>query len=768
MGFSPGRIDPETLWDTIDLTWIARPLYWDDPRLEDWTYEARRRWRSWRDHYAVPHLLVEFIARGEVEREPEALLDLLWTAYMEPAALEAALDREPVRGARPAVLGSLPELFGVPAVDPDLDHDAVLGEPGATRAERWSALLPLVDRVDTTDESGRPDPEAEYRVGRLRAALASPERLSRGDLELLAEVLIPAWEARYQEAVARALSAAAAEVDARGDLAPNGRLSIDPERRDRALETLRDVVRDYGSRSVPIEVRPTYEVVYLLARLSASEGLAGFRAVDSRLRVREDTVAAELVGSVSAVGVDQIQRQRRRENRMRELSGRVRSDEEDEELGELVGELLLRDESRGVSGVEGEWDDELRGRNGYRELFGLEDVYGRGRTAATLTAREDGNDLVLSIDGELQRAVERMLEEPEYDREDPLVDRGWFEEPVGAIVLLDAEGRVVVAASVPNENTEARETERADRSVRMDRTLRKPAFQPPGSVFKPFVAAWALDRLGLDPAERVECAPLDGPPEYGGVRCWYTPGHGRVDLLEALEGSCNCYFAWLGEQYPSARALRMMANTFGFGQPTGLRREGTEGGGLYEEHVPRLLSRRLTRHEARLAGNGLAVVEATPMQVARGILALATGELRPLSNVVRVGDRVLPPPAAEDLGLSDGALELVRSALRRVAGSSTGTAYRALNPDVLGTEIVVKTGSADLAGRATGAAAKGRPKHTWVAGWLPPERPVAAFAVFLDRARATSSHTAVYVARQLLRLDEVRRWLEGRGVPYRF
>ena len=45
-----------------------------------------------------------------------------------------------------------------------------------------------------------------------------------------------------------------------------------------------------------------------------------------------------------------------------------------------------------------------------------------------------------------------------------------------------------------------------------------------------------------------------------------------VNLAEALKVSCNCYFAWLGEQYPSSRSLRLMANTFGFGQPTGLRR----------------------------------------------------------------------------------------------------------------------------------------------------------------------------------------------------
>ncbi len=763
LGFSAGRIDPDTLDATIDLAWIARPLYWDEERLQRWTVEARSRWLSWRDHYAVPRLLVEFIARGALE--PDHLLDLLATIYAEPPALEAALDRATSARPVPAVLGRLPELFSAPPASLDLERFGVVN--GATRAQRWQALEPLVDRVDTTDALGLPDKHRNWAVGRLRRSLARPDGLSRHDLELLAEVLIPEWEREAQSALARGLGAAADAVEARGELAPNGRLAVPAEDRERALETLRDALRDYGDRTLLIEPRPAYEVVYLLERFR--EEYSGFRAVDARVRVRADTAAADLVGSVSAVGVEDIQRQRSEERRLADLRRRVRSPEEDLELSELIGAVLLRSESQGVSGIEGEWDEDLRGENGYREHRGLEDVYGRGRTSAVLRRRVDGVDIRLSIDAELQTAAEWMLENPEYDRDDPQVDRRWFDEPVGAVVLLDAEGRVVVSASVPNGNTEAAEDERADRSVRLDRTLRKPAFQPPGSVFKPFVAAWALDNLGIDPAEEVVCARAAGPAEYGGVRCWYPAGHGPVDLSTALKVSCNCYFAWLGEQFPSERSLRFMASSFGFGEPTGLRR-GTSRSGLFEEYVPGLFSRgSVTRHEARLAGNGLAVVEATPMQVGRAMLALATGELEALTNVTHVDGvpREVAPP--RPLGVSRESLELVRAALARVAGEVGGTAHTALGPETLGVEVVVKTGSADLVGRsdAAASAAIGPPKHTWVAGWLPPEEPVAVFVVFLDRAHATSSHTAVYVARQFLRLPEVRAWLTERGVHYR-
>lgn len=771
-GFSPGRVDPGLLYGALDLSWMARALYWDDPRIERWTEEVRRRWTSWRDGYAVPRLLAEFIARGDRERTPERLLELMETLWREPAALEAALDRESAAGARPAVLGRFPALFGVADAAFEPPADELLASPDLPRAARWSALAPLAERIDVTDELGDPDPQRAWAVSKLLRALREPERLSRLDLELVAGVLVPEWERLFQEELARTLRRALGEREL---LAPNGRLALGDERTDQALETLRDLLRDRGDRALVIDAHPDYEVVYLLTRFP--EELAGFSAVDARVRVRvplppdprtglgEALVADAIVGDVSAVGVDEIQRQRLMEKRLAELRARTRTPDEDAELAALVGEVLLSSESRGVSGVEGEWDDVLRGRNGYREHRGLEDVFGRGRTSAVLTPPEHGQDVALSVDAELTRAVEWMLEHPEYDGDDPWVDRGWFDEPVGAVVLLDARARVVVAASVPNEFSPDDGAARADRSLRIDRTLRKPAFQPAGSVFKPFAAAWALDRLGLDPLTEVECARSGGAAEYGGVRCWLSSGHGRVNLATALERSCNCYFAWLGEQFASGAELSRMARAFGFGRPTGLRRGGGRSG-LFEEYVPELLGRRLTEHERRLAGNGLAVVEATPMQVARAFWALATGELPELTNVLAVGGEPLARPLPVPLDLSHEALETVRAGLRRVAAEPGGTAHRALSREAVGLDVVVKTGSADLSGRDDDGspAGRGSPKHTWVAGWLPPRDPALVFVVFLDRAHTTSSHSAVYVARQLLRLPQMRAWLAERGV----
>jgi cell division protein FtsI/penicillin-binding protein 2 len=75
--------------------------------------------------------------------------------------------------------------------------------------------------------------------------------------------------------------------------------------------------------------------------------------------------------------------------------------------------------------------------------------------------------------------------------DDAKYDPRWYAEPAGAIVLITPTGDVLGAPR--------RRSRRAPRLPVIERTLRVPTFQPPGSVFKPFVAGWALDRDGLDP-----------------------------------------------------------------------------------------------------------------------------------------------------------------------------------------------------------------------------------------------------------------------------
>ena len=244
-----------------------------------------------------------------------------------------------------------------------------------------------------------------------------------------------------------------------------------------------------------------------------------------------------------------------------------------------------------------------------------------------------------------------------------------------------------------------------------------------------------------------------------------------MDLHAALEQSCNAYFAWLGETMKTQDFVALCA-AFGFGAPTGVRSvppwdDGlVRRSGLGEDLAGLALPENgaeLSESMRRRVANGLARVEATPMQLARAMLALGTGALGELRLVQRVGEREVPPRPREALTLSGAALDFVRRALMDVAAAPLGSAHNALSFEDLGVRVAVKTGSADIESRKE----QGDPKvlkHTWVAGWLPAEKPELVFVVFVHRTLATSSHGAVYVARQLLRQPEVRAWLGARGV----
>jgi cell division protein FtsI/penicillin-binding protein 2 len=146
-----------------------------------------------------------------------------------------------------------------------------------------------------------------------------------------------------------------------------------------------------------------------------------------------------------------------------------------------------------------------------------------------------------------------------------------------------------------------------------------------------------------------------------------------------------------------------------------------------------------------------------------------TGRLPALRLVRTIGGE---PVAAElqETGVGAERLARVRRALEAVVAEPGGSAHgKGLDRAALGFSVALKTGSADYAAfREPQDDPRGIPgrmrKHTWIAGWFPAEDPQAVLVVYLHDVSETSSHTAVWIARQLLRSEAVRAWLAARGV----
>ena len=751
-GFSAGRVEPDLLLAYFDLRWLEVLLRWDPERTARWVEGARAaRLRSF-ESWSLPRMLIK-VELAEHPGDAAVLVAAHWRALYAGGRgvvafdeLDSLFDLRIPRGRRAKSLEVLP--VRVPA-------------RGASDFEQLAAL--------ELWRPGEPAPPTEVLE---QAAEMWREKLTEGgsgrlDREWFRErclTTLTRWEGWFQEALGNQL----AGLD---EIEPGIALALAAGRLDRAEERARSVLKDRGSRSMEVARKPDYDLIHLLTRYP--EHFAGFVVRDwtERLQLRDERgvpVAGGLIGTVQTQGLREVisQRELRRELAVLLHQGSRNSDQE-QRLAGLVRDVARLDELMGGDGLEGYYERELTGHNGYREQRGLQQVVEGAGPGDLMDLRPiDGKTVQLTLDIDLQRAALEALMHPGEDPNDDRRDYDWLTRPTGAIVLCRPNGDVLAAASFPDQDRDGRMLRggRDPRDLGLERTLRIPTFQPPGSVFKPFVAAWALEHAGLDVNQTMVCGPIaSGGCGFDTLHCHARYGHGELSLHEALKRSCNGYFAWVGKGF-TQQDFQGLAAEFGFGQPTGVRPD-RERGGLYEEFKPDLFKGPLLPRQFLMAANGLAVVETSPMQLARAYCGIATGRLPDMRLVDRV-DGVAVERSGRPLQLSPGVLAVIQRALFDVANAPGGSAETALNSSRLGFALSGKTGSADLTSERF-AAPDGTlrvRKHTWFAGWFPPQDPVAVVVVFVNNTIETSSHTSIWVANKFLRSPEVATFIE-REVP---
>jgi penicillin-binding protein 2 len=235
-------------------------------------------------------------------------------------------------------------------------------------------------------------------------------------------------------------------------------------------------------------------------------------------------------------------------------------------LGEISKEQLavLKDKGYkigdivGTSGVEAYYEDTLRGRNG---VYCVEvDAHGRSLRRLDYLSRdpEPGNNLVLTIDRDLQKVAEESL------RDGIKLARGFYDKenecnypaPAGAVVVLDPRnGEVLALASEPTFNLsefvggidKEKWAELNDPSSHYPLNNRAIVGQyPPGSTFKPITALAALQYLGCGPYTPFYCSGEFDEGEFKDYpkRCWGE--HGSIDLRNGIVQSCDVVFYSIG------------------------------------------------------------------------------------------------------------------------------------------------------------------------------------------------------------------------------
>lgn len=412
----------------------------------------------------------------------------------------------------------------------------------------------------------------------------------------------------------------------------------------------------------------------------------------------------------------------------------------------------------GKSGLEQVFDESLRGVNGGRHVE--VDALGRELRVLDQVDATAGHTLVLSVDLDLQHAAEQALG-----------------EQVGAVVALDPNnGDVLAMASRPsfdpnlfNGGIRQEDWKRLMDNPRHPMTQR--AFRgqyPPGSTFKFVVAAAALQEGIINPFTRIRCG---GAHRLGSrsFRCWRAGGHGSMNVVQALEQSCDVFFYQVGQKL-GVDLIAKYARTFGLGAPTGIVL-GHEKGGV----IPDQQWKRENFKEPWYPGETLPVaigqgyVTTTPLQMAHAVAGLSVGRLYKPRLVLRlegldgtVVDTV-EPQGGDDLGLKPGVLEEVRQGLIHVVNSPRGTGARAKLDGIV---VAGKTGTSQvvaIGGKRLKAEQMpwNQRDHAWFVAFAPAEAPRIALAVLVEHADGGGGKIAAPIAGTVM--DEFFRLEESRG-----
>jgi penicillin-binding protein 2 len=216
----------------------------------------------------------------------------------------------------------------------------------------------------------------------------------------------------------------------------------------------------------------------------------------------------------------------------------------------------------GRGGVEEQLESHLRGKDG-RKCAEVNALGIRVDPASSEErAAEPGQDLVLALDLGLQSWVERELEV----------------FPAGSVTVVRVnDGGILAMASNPSFDPNAfarglsRQEWKALESDKLYPLINRcvQATYPPGSTFKIITAIAALEEGIVSPNDRPVYCPgfyILGNRRYG---CWKETGHGRLDMVQAIAQSCDCYFYHLGRQLGVKRLSEWMKK-LGLDKPTGV------------------------------------------------------------------------------------------------------------------------------------------------------------------------------------------------------
>jgi penicillin-binding protein 2 len=411
----------------------------------------------------------------------------------------------------------------------------------------------------------------------------------------------------------------------------------------------------------------------------------------------------------------------------------------------------------GSSGLEEQYQDELRGKPGRR----IYEVEAGGREVGELQREnpESGHNLVLTIDSELQRDATAILQ------------AGLKPDSSGVAIMTDpTTGEILAIVSLPTfDNNVFVMEERDDEKVPLLQDERQPLFPrataglyPPGSTFKLITAAGALQEGVVTRDTVIESKGAiyvsdDNYPDYQRrFPDWAVLG--KLNLIAAIANSSNVYMYYLGGGYEPEgfvglgnERLAHYARMFGYGSPSGIDLPLEEDGSVPDEQWKLdNVGQPWFKGDTYNMSIGQGFVQATPLQVANMTATIANGGTLFQPRLVKdVTDseggvvRSIPPTARHTVEVLPEHLRTLAEGME--AGFTMGTLLKAVRiPDL---RVAAKTGTGEYEGPRDENG--NLPTHGWFTAFAPADHPQVAVTVFVEKG--SGSKDAAPIGAALLR-----------------
>lgn len=399
----------------------------------------------------------------------------------------------------------------------------------------------------------------------------------------------------------------------------------------------------------------------------------------------------------------------------------------------------------GKTGVENFWENEMRGLNGKKQIE--VDALGKEKKIINQEVGEDGHNLVLSIDVELQKKLE----------EEVLSALKRLNLKKACAIALDPNnGEVLAMVSLPsfNNNDFAHGLTQEEYRAIADHPD-QPLFNrcisgeyPSGSTIKPVVAAAGLQEKIIN--ENTSFLSVGGL----NIGQWFFPdwkagGHGLADVKRALAESVNTFFYYIGGGYQDFKGLGLdlmvkYEKLFGLGEQGGVDMPGEASGFLPTEEW-----KLKTKGEQWYIGDtyhlaiGQGDILVTPLQVADYTAVFANGGslYRPhlIKQVLNSQDRLIGQAENKPIRsnmVSAPNIEIVREGMRQTVTSGSASSLQGVIVPVAG-----KTGTAQWS--------TVKAPHAWFTGFAPYDKPEIVLTILIEQG-VEGSTNAVPIAKEVL------------------